>query len=83
MDTVQDVYGSYYEEKGREVPRTSSLSPEALKLWREMEQAAHAYVYQDAPLCDLDEAVDKLVAHPGCSWQRDTIEYWIRQYYYK
>lgn len=83
MDTTKDVYDSYYEEKGREMPKTSSLTPEASKLWREMEQAAHAHVYQGRPSTDIDTAVDRLVRHPGCSWKRSTIEYWIRQHYYK
>ena len=88
MDTVNDIYGPYYQEKGREIPRKSSLSPEARKLWREMEQAAHASVYQrDNTSVDVDwtleQAVQRLCAHPGCSWMPDTVWYWIRQNYYK
>ena len=83
MDTVKDVFGSYYQEKSREISSTPSLTPEAVKLWREMEQAAHAHVYQGRPSTDIDAAVDRLVRHPGCTWKRSTIEYWIRQHYYK
>lgn len=83
MDTTKDVYDSYYEEKGREMPKTSSLTPEASKLWREMEQKVHAHLYQNKPSADIDAAIDRLVDHPGCSWKRSTIEYWIRQHYYK
>ena len=83
MDTVTDVYGSYYQEKGREIPRESSLSPSAAKLWREMEIAAHAEVYRDGPTEATDAAVERLLADPGCSWKRSTIKSWIRQHYYK
>ena len=83
MDTVQDIYSAQYIEKAREIPRTSSLSPSALKLWREMEMAVHASLYQNGPTEAIDTAIDRLLADPGCSWRRSTIEYWIRQHYYK
>tara|TARA_X000001388_G_C2178363_1_gene102563 strand:+ start:374 stop:628 length:255 start_codon:yes stop_codon:yes gene_type:complete len=82
-ETIDEIYGDYYKEKGREIPRTSSLDTEAKKLWREMEQAAHACVYQDGSYDYLDECVNRLANHPGCSWQISTINYWIRQNYYK
>ena len=88
MDTVSDIYGPYYESKGREIPRKSSLSPEARKLWREMEQAAHAAVYQRENMTldvdwNLEQAIERLCNHPGCSWAPTTVRYWIRQTYYK
>ena len=82
-ETVSDVYGEYYKEKGREIPRTSSLDAEAAALWREMEKAAHACVYQDGSYDYLDECIQRLVDHPGCSWKKSTVNYWIRQHYYK
>ena len=83
MDTVADIYGPYYQEKGREIPRKSSLSPSATKRWREMEVAVHAQLYQDGSTEAIEVAIDRLLADPGCSWKRSTIEYWIRQHYYK
>ena len=82
-ETINEIYGDYYKEKGREIPRTSSLDAEAQKLWREMEQAAHACVYQNGSYDHLDECVQRLADHPGCSWHVGTINYWIRQHYYK
>ena len=74
MGTVNDIYGPYYQEKGREIPRKSSLSPEATKLWREMEEAAHASVYQRENMTvdvdwNLEQAIERLCSHPGCSWK--------------
>lgn len=83
MDTVADIYGPYYQEKGREIPRKSSLSPSATKRWREMEVAVHAQLYQNGSTEAIEVAIDRLLADPGCSWKRSTIEYWIRQHYYK
>ena len=83
MDTVADIYGPYYQEKGRETPRKSSLSPSATKRWREMEVAVHAQLYQNGSTEAIEVAIDRLLADPGCNWKRSTIEYWIRQHYYK
>ena len=32
---------------------------------------------------ELDEAITLLSEHPGCSWKRDTLQYYIRQTYWK
>jgi hypothetical protein len=87
MDTVQETYGPYYEAKGREIPRTSSLQDEeARKLWDDMAHVAHYVTYTDnseSAYRKLDEAVTKLANHPGCDWTDKLIYYWIRQHYWK
>ncbi len=82
-DTVKDVYGQYYEEKAREIPRRSSLTPEAKALWQRMEDLAWSYTYANGSYDELDEAITLLSEHPGCSWKRDTLSYYIRQTYWK
>ena len=81
--TVQDAYSEYYQEKARDIPRTSSLDEEATALWRRMEEAAHSCVYQNGSYDHLDQCIEELVNHPGCSWTTGTVKYWIRQHYYK
>ena len=86
-ETTQDIYGNYYKEKGREMPKTSSLQDiEARKLWDDMAHVAHHVTYTDnsqAAYQRLDDAVTKLSNHPGCSWTQELIYYWIRQHYWK
>ena len=63
MDTVQDVYGEYYEAKGREIPRHSSLTPEAKILWQRMEDLAWSVTYADGSRQELTEAVEEDVSN--------------------
>lgn len=83
MDTVQDVYGEYYETKGREIPRHSSLTPEAKILWQRMEDLAWSVTYADGSRRELAEAVKLLADHPGCTWKEATLWYYLRQMYWK
>ena len=83
MDTVEDVYGEYYKAKGRPIPRHSSLTEETSKLWRKMQQQAHACLYQNASWEHLDKAVKTLAAHPDCDWTEQNLNYWLRQTYWK
>ena len=83
MDSVTDIYGPYYKEKGREIRRKSSLSPSAAVLWREMESAVIDQLHHGGTSQAVEEAIDRLLADPGCSWRRKLIEYHIRQVYYK
>ena len=83
MDTVEDIYGPYYEAKGRPIPRQSSLTKDTRVLWRQMEQQAHACLYQNAPWEDLDTAVKTLAEHPDCDWTETNLTYWLRQTYWK
>ncbi len=82
-DSVQDVYGEYYHSKARDIPRQSSLSPAAKALWERMEDLAWSYTYANGPSNELDEAITLLSEHPECSWKRDTLQYYIRQTYWK
>lgn len=83
MDSVKDVYGQYYEEKAREIPRRSSLTPEAKALWQRMEDLAWSVTYANGSYKELHEAVEVLAAHPGCSWEKSTLQYYLRQMYWK
>lgn len=83
MDTVQDVYGHYYEEKARDIPRQSSITPEAKALWQRMEDLAWSVTYANGSNQELEEAVRSLAAHPGCTWKESTLWYYIRQMYWK
>lgn len=83
MDTVQDVYGQYYEEKARDIPRHSTLTPEAKALWQRMEDLAWSVTYADGSHSELDQAVKLLADHPGCDWKESTLWYYIRQMYWK
>lgn len=83
MDTVQDVYGHYYEEKARNIPRQSSITPEAKALWQRMEDLAWSVTYANGSNQELEEAVKLLAAHPGCDWKESTLWYYIRQMYWK
>lgn len=83
MDTVQDVYGHYYEEKARDIPRQSSITPEAKALWQRMEDLAWSVTYANGSNQELDEAVKSLAAHPGCDWKESTLWNYIRQMYWK
>tara|TARA_Y100000401_G_scaffold117545_1_gene127003 strand:- start:2691 stop:2942 length:252 start_codon:yes stop_codon:yes gene_type:complete len=83
MDTVKDVYGEYYEAKAREIPRQSSLSPEAKILWQRMEDMAWSVTYSNGSSKDLEEAVLALSEHPGCTWKESTLWYYLRQMYWK
>ena len=82
MDTVEDVYGEYYEAKGRLIPRHSSLTKDTRVLWQEMEQQAHACMYQEGPWDVLEECVVRLAVHPECTWKKTTLYYWLRQTYW-
>ena len=83
MDTVQDVCGHYYEEKARDIPRQSSITPEAKALWQRMEDLAWSVTYANGSNQELEEAVKSLAAHPGCNWKESTLWYYIRQMYWK
>lgn len=83
MDTVQDVYGDYYKEKARDIPRQSSITPEAKALWQRMEDLAWSVTYANGSNQELDEAVKSLAAHPGCDWKESILWYYIRQMYWK
>jgi hypothetical protein len=83
MDTIPDVYGEYYEAKGRPIPRHSSLTEETSKLWQKMKDQAHACMYQNGSWEDLDNSVKTLAAHPDCNWTESTLNYWLRQNYWK
>ena len=83
MDTVQDIYGEYYEAKERPIPRHSSLTKDTCVLWREMEQQAHSCMYQDGSWDVLDECVERLASHPESTWKKTTLYYWLRQTYWK
>ena len=83
MDTVQDIYGDYYKAKGRLIPRNSSLTEETRKLWRNMEDKAHAVTYRNGSSDELTTAIKQLASHPECSWTEETLNYWIRQTYWK
>jgi hypothetical protein len=82
-DSVQDVYGEYYHSKARDIPRQSSLSPAAKALWERMEDLAWSYTYANGSSNELDEAITLLSEHPECNWKRDTLQYYIRQTYWK
>ena len=83
MDTVYDVYGQYYQEKAREIPRQSSITPEAKALWQRMEDLAWSVTYANGSNQELEEAVKLLAAHPGCVWKESKLWYYIRQMYWK
>ena len=83
MDTVEDVYGEYYEAKGRPIPRRNSLTEATRKLWRKMEEQAHACMYRQGSWDVLDKCVEELAAHPECTWTPQTLNYWLRQTYWK
>ena len=83
FDTVEEIYGPYYRAKGRPIPRHSSLTKNTRVLWREMEQQAHAVMYQGGCWDVLDECVERLASHPECTWKKSTLYYWLRQNYWK
>ena len=83
MDSIKDVYGEYYEAKGRELPRHSSLTPEAKALWQRMEDLAWSATYANGSNQELTDAVKLLAEHPGCTWKESTLWYYIRQMYWK
>ena len=73
MDTVTDIYGSLPKRKAVR----SHANPHylhRLQNWREMEIAVHAQLYQGGSTRAINTAIDRLLADPGCSWQRSTIE---------
>ena len=83
MDSVQDVYGKYYEAKGRTIPRHSSLTESTRILWKQMEDQAHKVTYENGSMDVLDECVERLASHPECTWDKKVLNYYLRQTYWK
>ena len=83
MDSTKDVYGEYYEAKGRELPRHSSLTPEAKALWQRMEDLAWSVTYANGSNEEINEAIKLLADHPGCSSSESVLRYYLRQIHWK
>ena len=84
MDTVYDVYGQYYKEKARDIPRQASITPEAQPLWQRMEDLAWSVTYANGSKQELDEAVKLLAEHPGSrNWKESTLWYYLDKKYCK